>query len=66
MATYRKQVAQITAIIHPDVEVNTVDQFQGRDKNIVIYSCSKSRDTSVERKINKASIFLMFVQSSTS
>lgn len=24
------------------IEVNTVDQFQGRDKDIIIYSCTKS------------------------
>lgn len=28
--------------IHPDIEVNTVDQYQGRDKEIIIYSCTKN------------------------
>lgn len=53
IATFRIQVAQISSIIHSNVDVNTVDQFQGKDKNIVIYSCSKSRDTSIQKKINK-------------
>ncbi|KAL1386056.1 hypothetical protein pipiens_012889 [Culex pipiens pipiens] len=27
-----------------DVEINTVDQFQGRDKDVIFYSCTKSVD----------------------
>ncbi len=29
-----------------DVEVNTVDQFQGKDKDVIIYSCTRSRPNS--------------------
>ncbi len=25
------------------MEVNTVDQFQGRDKDVILYSCTRSR-----------------------
>lgn len=26
----------------PDIETNTVDQYQGRDKEVIIYSCTRS------------------------
>lgn len=39
--------------IHKDVEVNTVDQYQGRDKEVIIYSCTKNSDV----KVNKLFIF---------
>lgn len=28
--------------VHSDIEVNTVDQYQGRDKEVIIYSCTKN------------------------
>lgn len=31
---------------HHTVEVNTVDQYQGRDKKIIIYSCTLSSSSS--------------------
>ncbi|RZC34552.1 DNA replication ATP-dependent helicase/nuclease DNA2 [Asbolus verrucosus] len=47
IATYRAQVAQISALLsEKNVDVSTVDQFQGRDKSVVIYSCTKSKDMS--------------------
>uniref|UniRef100_A0A1I8PCE9 DNA replication ATP-dependent helicase/nuclease n=1 Tax=Stomoxys calcitrans TaxID=35570 RepID=A0A1I8PCE9_STOCA len=36
---YGKQNAQLNFSL---VEVNTVDQYQGRDKDIIIYSCSRT------------------------
>ncbi|XP_045486956.1 DNA replication ATP-dependent helicase/nuclease DNA2 isoform X1 [Pieris rapae] len=42
IAPYRDQVSllrQMLATTH--VEVSTVDQFQGRDKSVIIYSCTK-------------------------
>ncbi|CAH4027708.1 unnamed protein product [Pieris brassicae] len=42
IAPYRDQVSllrQMLAKMH--VEVSTVDQFQGRDKSVIIYSCTK-------------------------
>jgi DNA replication ATP-dependent helicase Dna2 len=30
------------AIETPELEINTVDQYQGRDKEAIIYSCTKS------------------------
>ncbi|XP_048516625.1 DNA replication ATP-dependent helicase/nuclease DNA2 [Dendroctonus ponderosae] len=53
IATYRIQVALLTELLKSSkVEVNTVDQFQGKDKNIILYSCSKSKDLSEEWKDN--------------
>ncbi|KAF2883992.1 hypothetical protein ILUMI_22190 [Ignelater luminosus] len=45
IAPYRAQVSQISlAIETKGVEVSTVDQFQGKDKEVIIYSCTKSCD----------------------
>lgn len=49
IATYRVQVVLLTQLLKStNVHVNTVDQFQGKDNNIIIYSCSKSKDPSNE------------------
>ncbi|XP_076300421.1 DNA replication helicase/nuclease 2 isoform X2 [Lasioglossum baleicum] len=42
IAPYRAHVNLLKEIVQKDVEVNTVDQYQGRDKDVIIYSCSKS------------------------
>ncbi|XP_025208408.1 DNA replication ATP-dependent helicase/nuclease DNA2 isoform X2 [Melanaphis sacchari] len=45
IAPYRAQVALLKnemASIHSEIEVNTVDQYQGRDKEVIIYSCTKN------------------------
>ncbi|XP_014256899.1 DNA replication ATP-dependent helicase/nuclease DNA2 [Cimex lectularius] len=43
VATYREQVNLIRRKLNePAVEVNTVDQYQGRDKEIILYSTSKN------------------------
>ncbi|XP_045771090.1 DNA replication ATP-dependent helicase/nuclease DNA2 isoform X2 [Maniola jurtina] len=42
IAPYRDQVSLLRrALSEKDVEVSTVDQFQGRDKSVIIYSCTK-------------------------
>lgn len=45
IAPYRCQVEALKKILshHNTVEVNTVDQYQGRDKKIIIYSCTQSK-----------------------
>lgn len=48
IASYRHQVEQIASIIK-NVDINTVDQFQGKDKSVIIYSSGVSRDTSVSK-----------------
>ncbi|XP_017768240.1 PREDICTED: DNA replication ATP-dependent helicase/nuclease DNA2 [Nicrophorus vespilloides] len=57
MAPYRAQVTQLTSVLSKhEVDISTVDQFQGQDKDIVLYSCTKSRDVSKKRKISKFEI----------
>jgi DNA replication ATP-dependent helicase Dna2 len=51
MAPYRAQVGLLRRTLNlGPAEVNTVDQFQGRDRDVVIYSCTRSTDT--EKKNN--------------
>lgn len=43
MAPFVSQVKEISSTLNRKaVEVSTVDRFQGRDKDVVIYSCTKS------------------------
>lgn len=44
IAPYQSQVQHLkqAAVEMPEVEINTVDQYQGRDKEAIIYSCTKS------------------------
>ncbi|KAB0792512.1 hypothetical protein PPYR_14471 [Photinus pyralis] len=43
IAPYRAQVAKLsTSLQDSNVEISTVDQFQGRDKEIIFYSCTRS------------------------
>lgn len=42
IAPYRGQVEALRKLL-PGVEVNTVDQYQGRDKEIIVYSCTQSK-----------------------
>lgn len=52
IAPYRGQVEALKKVFqhHPTVEVNTVDQYQGRDKKIIIYSCTQSKANSEASK----------------
>lgn len=49
IAPFRAQVALLKKIvasdINKDVEVNTVDQYQGRDKDVIIFSCTKTESS---------------------
>lgn len=42
IAPYRAHVNLLKNIIQNGIEINTVDQYQGRDKEIILYSCAKS------------------------
>ncbi|XP_017055717.2 DNA replication ATP-dependent helicase/nuclease DNA2, partial [Drosophila ficusphila] len=45
IAPYRAQVEllkKLTFKMDPQLEINTVDTFQGRDKSLIIYSCTKT------------------------
>ncbi|ALC48772.1 CG2990 [Drosophila busckii] len=48
IAPYRAQVELLRKLCKElqGVEFNTVDQYQGRDKNIIIYSCTKTGSSS--------------------
>ena len=42
IAPYRAHVNLLKNVIQNGIEINTVDQYQGRDKQIILYSCAKS------------------------
>ncbi|XP_015178226.1 PREDICTED: DNA replication ATP-dependent helicase/nuclease DNA2 [Polistes dominula] len=49
IAPYKAQVMFIRSLVDSEIEINTVDQYQGRDKDIIFYSCTKS----VSKKLDK-------------
>ncbi|XP_054016381.1 DNA replication ATP-dependent helicase/nuclease DNA2 isoform X1 [Hylaeus anthracinus] len=51
IAPYRAHVSLLKGIVPNSIEVNTVDQYQGRDKEIIIYTCARS--SSSNNIINK-------------
>lgn len=44
IAPYQSQVQYLRNFSknHPNLEINTVDQYQGRDKDAILYTCTKS------------------------
>jgi len=42
IAPYNAHINLLRKVIDKEVEVNTVDQYQGRDKDVILYSCTKS------------------------
>lgn len=45
ISPYIAQVTQLNSVLRDQrVDINTVDQFQGRDKEIIIFSCTISRE----------------------
>ncbi|KAJ2942811.1 hypothetical protein O0L34_g14997 [Tuta absoluta] len=49
IAAYREQVCLLRRALLPRaVECSTVDQFQGRDKPLILYSCTKRGDAQVK------------------
>ncbi|KAL6261113.1 hypothetical protein P5V15_008642 [Pogonomyrmex californicus] len=42
IAPYNAHINFLKKIIDKEIEVNTVDQYQGRDKDVILYSCIKS------------------------
>lgn len=70
IAPYRDQIALLKKVIsklvcksylsdETEIEVNTVDQYQGRDKDIILYSCTKTYSKDVDVQDNKV-LFFMF------
>jgi len=69
IAPFRAQVALLQKIvasdIDKDVEVNTVDQYQGRDKDVVIFSCTKTESSTSASTTSlpaKNKVYLKFLQ----
>ncbi|KAG7207925.1 hypothetical protein KM043_009514 [Ampulex compressa] len=50
IAPYRAHVILIQKLVPRGIEVNTVDQYQGRDKEIIFYSCSRSLAMMTDKK----------------
>lgn len=48
IAPYQSQVQHLKKMASkmPELEINTVDQYQGRDKEAIVYSCTKSESES--------------------
>lgn len=60
IAPYRAQVLLLKkniSSIHLDIEVNTVDQYQGRDKEVIVYSCTKN---TIAKVINKQNNYILY------
>jgi len=51
IAPYNVQINLLKKIINKEVEVNTVDQYQGRDKDVILYSCTKSVEHNVKKEL---------------
>ncbi|CAH2052079.1 unnamed protein product, partial [Iphiclides podalirius] len=57
IAPYRDQVALLRrTLAHLQVEASTVDQFQGRDKSAIIYSCTKRDDGQKNKMVKEEEI----------
>nr|XP_012226451.1 PREDICTED: DNA replication ATP-dependent helicase/nuclease DNA2 [Linepithema humile] len=50
IAPYNAHINLLKKIINKEVEVNTVDQYQGRDKDIILYSCAKSVESNAKKE----------------
>ena len=56
IAPYRAQVMhlrnKVSSSVNMKIDINTVDQFQGQDKDVIIYSCTRSTPRKVKRNDN--------------
>lgn len=51
IAPYNAHVNLLRKIVdNEEVEVNTVDQYQGRDKDVVLYSCARSMERETKKE----------------
>ncbi|XP_070525896.1 DNA replication ATP-dependent helicase/nuclease DNA2 isoform X2 [Cardiocondyla obscurior] len=50
IAPYNAQINLLRKIIGKEIEVNTVDQYQGRDKDVILYSCTKSIACNIKKE----------------
>ncbi|CAH0595352.1 unnamed protein product [Chrysodeixis includens] len=57
IAPYRDQVTLLRrTLLRHSVEVSTVDQFQGRDKPVIIYSCTKRAERQEDKKVKEGEV----------
>jgi len=61
IAPYTAQVTLIRKVLGPSkefnkIEVNSVDTYQGRDKEVILYSCTRSDASSRVPKVSFISI----------
>ncbi len=63
IAPYRAQVSNLRKYLSKSVEdpssINTVDQFQGRDQDVIIYSCTRCRPKAVVDESKKHSVDIL-------
>ncbi|XP_011068537.1 PREDICTED: DNA replication ATP-dependent helicase/nuclease DNA2 [Acromyrmex echinatior] len=50
IAPYNAHINLLKKVIDKEVEVNTVDQYQGRDKDVILYSCTKSVESDTKKE----------------
>ncbi|KYN37622.1 DNA2-like helicase [Trachymyrmex septentrionalis] len=50
IAPYNHHINLLKKVIDKEVEVNTVDQYQGRDKDVILYSCTKSVESDTKKE----------------
>lgn len=66
IAPFRAQVALLRKLVASstgkDVEVNTVDQYQGRDKDVIIFSCTKTDSAPKKSFPAKNKVYLNFLK----
>lgn len=52
IAPYREQVSLLRRTVGGlGVEASTVDQFQGRDKSVILYSCTRRCQKQDDREV---------------
>lgn len=50
ISPYRAQINLLKCAIKHEIEINTVDQYQGRDKSIILFTFAKSDNSSLMEK----------------
>lgn len=50
IAPYNAHINLLRKIIDKEIEVNTVDQYQGRDKDVILFSCTKSVECDTKKE----------------
>lgn len=56
IAPFKAQIVLLRRILPENVEINTVDQYQGRDKSVIFLSCTRSVSTDYKNRITEYEI----------